>query len=189
MEIEAPTFHSLNKPQKRALVLRDQLRYVEPRHLDSFIEGVTEDEPPTYRKVDGTVIPPLALVTLKPTATRFDLGNVIFPDENNAVHRVYFIVEDGRFETRTEEALPKDDAVLNSVSIHGFIAGGMFPMFKEKFQAIFARTNKINDARRMAFHNMANQPPTQFEEGEVCQLYLYIGRYERNAERWYRVPP
>ncbi|CAO2649620.1 Nn.00g070050.m01.CDS01 [Neocucurbitaria sp. VM-36] len=173
MEIEAPTFHSLNKPQKRALILRDQLRYTDPRHLDTFIEGIAHDEPPTYRKVNGTIAPPLALVTLKPTATRFDLGNVLFPDENNAVHRVYFTVEDGRFEMRTGDALPINDADLNSVPIHGFIAGGMLPMFKEKFQAIFARKNKINDARRVAY-NIPNQPLARFYEGETLARLDFV---------------
>jgi hypothetical protein len=40
-------------------------------------------------------------------------------------------------------------------------------MFKEKFQVIFARMNKINEARRAAY-NMPNQAPFLFHEGEVC---------------------
>lgn len=166
MEIEAPTFNSLNKPQKRALILRDQLRYTDARHLDSFIEGLTDDEPPTYRTVDGKMQPPLDLVTLKNSASRFDLGNVLFPEENNAIYRVYLTVEDGRFEMHTEEGLPQDDANLQSVPIHGFIAKTMVPMFKDKFQAILARQNKINEARRVAF-NTPVQPLTHFHEGQV----------------------
>ena len=168
MEIETPTFHSLNKPQKRALILRDQLRYTDPHHLDTFIEGITDDEPPTYRRINGVVFPPLALVSLKDTATRFDLGNVLFPEEGNAVRHVYLTVEHDRFEMRTSDALPKDKANLDSVPIHGFIAGTMVPMFKEKFQAIYARQNKINEARRVAFH-MPSQPLAQFHEGQVSR--------------------
>ncbi|KAF1850851.1 uncharacterized protein K460DRAFT_240045, partial [Cucurbitaria berberidis CBS 394.84] len=180
MEIEAPTFNSLNKPQKRALILRDQLRYTEPRHLDTFIEGITDDEPPTYRKINGKVVPTLTLVTIKDTATRFDLGNVFFPEEDNAVHRVYLTVEDGQFEMRTEVPLPKNDANLESVPIHGFIAGGMVQMFKEKFQAIFARKDKINDARRAAY-NKPQQPPVKFHEGETLAR-LDPAKAEQNGE-------
>ena len=166
MALETPTFCALNKPQKRALILRDQLRYREPRHLDSFIGGLTDDEPPTYKRVNGVVHPPLAFVSLKETATCFDLGNVLFPDEGNAVHRVYLTVEHGRFEMRTAEALPEDEADLNSIPIHGFIAGSMVPMFKDKFQAVFARLTKINEARRAAF-NLGGQEMAKFSEGEV----------------------
>ncbi|KAF1934574.1 hypothetical protein EJ02DRAFT_439768 [Clathrospora elynae] len=180
MEIEAPTFNSLNKPQKRALILRDQLRFVEPRHLDTFIEGLTNDEPPTYRKINGVIQPPLNLVTFKDNATRFDLGNVLFPDENNAVHRVYLVVEDDQIQMRAEEALPLDCANLDSVAIHGFIAGTMVPMFKEKFRAIFAKMNKINEARRAA-HSMPNLVQMQFEEGETLSR-LDPSKSEQNGD-------
>lgn len=166
MEIEAPTFHALSKPQKRALILRDQLRYTDPRHLDTFIEGITDDEPPTYKILNGIVHPPLTLVTLKDAATRFDLGNVILPKENNAVHHVYLTVEDGRFEIHTEEALEHDDTNLYSIPIHGFIANTMVPMFREKFHIILARENKINEARRAAY-SMPKQPVPQLLEGKV----------------------
>jgi hypothetical protein len=168
MEIEAPTFNALNKPQKRALILRDHLRFVEPHHLDSFIEGIINHEPPTYKKISGTIQPPLTFVTLKAEATRFNLGNVLFPEENNTVYRAQLTVEDGRIEMRTEEALPKDDANLESVVIHSFIARTMVPMFKDKFQAIFSRMNRINEARRTA-HKMAEQAPAPapFYEGQV----------------------
>lgn len=167
MEFESPTFRSLNRSQQRALILRDQLRYRQPQHLDEFIQGITQDEPPTYRKINGRVVPPLTLVTLTDAATRFDLGNVIFPEENNAVHRVYLAVEDGQVDIHTEAALPKNDTDLNSAPIHAFIAKGMIPMFKEKFLAISTRKNKINDARQAAYNTPQQAQVQLFHDGEV----------------------
>lgn len=163
---DVPTLSNLNKPQKRALILRDQLRYLEPAHLDSYLNGVAADEPPTYKHINGAVYPPLAQVTIKDDATRFDLGNVQFPEEGGATFRAYLTVEDGRFEMRTEDALPKDDAELLSASIHRFVAENMFPLYKAKYKAIHARMEKINEARRVAY-NMLDHPPAKFEDGEV----------------------
>lgn len=163
---DVPTLHSLNKPQKRALILRDQLRYLEPAHLDTFLSGVTADEPPTYKNINGVVHPPLTQVTIKKDATSFDLGNVQFPEEGRGTFRTFLTVEDGRFEMRTEDPLPKDDAELGSVSIHRFVAQNMFPLFEAKYKAIHARMEKINEARRVAY-NMLDHPPAKFEEGEV----------------------
>jgi hypothetical protein len=75
---EAPTFYSLNKSQKRALLLRDQLRYTDAHHLDNFIEGVGDPEPPAFKRSNGVIYPPLVMVTLKDSAAQFNLGNVRF---------------------------------------------------------------------------------------------------------------
>ncbi|KAH9872581.1 hypothetical protein J1614_004974 [Plenodomus biglobosus] len=99
MEIEAPTFNSLNTPQKRALILRDQLRWLEPHHLDTFIEGLANPEPPHYKKTNSITKPDLVLVTLKESASRFDLGNVIFPEEDSIVLHAYLVLEGGKIET------------------------------------------------------------------------------------------
>ena len=162
-----PTLSGLNKPQKRALILRDQLRYLEPAHLDTFLNGVTADEPPTYQHFNGATYPPLAQVTIKEEATSFDLGNVQFTDGDGKTYRAYLTMEGSRFEMRTEDALPKDDAELASVPIHRFVAENMLPLFKAKYKAIHARMEKINQARRNAY-NMMNYPPAKFEDGEVC---------------------
>ncbi|KAF1362086.1 hypothetical protein EJ07DRAFT_175300 [Lizonia empirigonia] len=163
---DVPMLAFLNKPQKRALTLRDRLRYLEPAHLDTFLDGVTADEPPTYRNINGTVTPPLTQITIKEDATRFDLGNVQFPEEGGKTYRVHLTVEDGRFEMRTEDALSKEDAELESVAIHRFVAENMFPLFKAKYKAIHARMEKMNEARRVAY-NMHDHPPAKFEEGET----------------------
>jgi len=163
---DVPTLACLNKPQKRALILRDQLRYLEPPHLDTFLDGITTDEPPTYKSVNGAVYPSFEQVTIKEEATRFDLGNVQFPEEGGATFHAYLTVEDGRFEMRTEDALPRDDADLASVAIHRFVAENMFPLFKTKYKAVHARMEKINEARRVAY-NMLSHPPAKFEDGKV----------------------
>lgn len=167
---DVPTLACLNKPQKRALILRDQLRYLEPAHLNNFLRGLTKDEPPTYKNINGTVYPQLTQVSLKEEATRFDLGNVNFPEEGGATYRAYLTVENDRFEMRTEDALPFNDADLASVGIHRFVAENMFSLFKAKYQAIYTRMEKINEARRVAF-NMMDHPPARFEEGEVRYFY------------------
>ena len=92
-----PTLSGLNKPQKRALILRDQLRYLEPAHLDIFLNGVTADEPPTYQHFNSATYPPLAQVTIKEEATSFDLGNVQSVDGDGKTYRAYLTVEDGTF--------------------------------------------------------------------------------------------
>jgi hypothetical protein len=171
MNIQAPTFNALSKSQKRALILRDELRYTDPRHLDTFIDGVTDDEPPTYRLVGGRVQPDLALVTLNEKAKRFDLGNVLFPEENNVVHRVFLTVENGSFEWRPAPGLPIDEADLNSLPIHTFIARGMIPLFQSKYEAIADRQKKINSARGVA-HNMPHQPKARYYTGEVRSALL-----------------
>jgi hypothetical protein len=171
MNFHAPTYKSLNKSQKRAFILRDSLRFLDDGHLDDFIEGVSHDEPPAYRVVNGTVQPPLVLVTLRNIATRFDLGNVHFDHEEDgstgAIYRAYLTVEDGRFELRTEKELPADETNLDSVPIHIFIAKTMVPLFEAKFRAIHGRMTKINEIRQLAF-SITNQPMAKFEEGDVC---------------------
>lgn len=172
MEIEAPTFNGLTKPQKRALILRDQLRFVDPQHLNEFLNGVSNDEPPTYTKINGVIKPPLTFVTLKEAAKRFDLGNVYLLEENNRVYRIYLVVQNGQIQMRAEEPLPQDEDVLDSYPIHGFIAKSIVPLFREKFQLIHARMNRINEARRAAY-NMPNKVQALFHEGEVS---LNLGR-------------
>ena len=170
MEFDAPTLNNLNKPQKRALILRDQLRYTDTRHLDTFIEGIGNEEPPTYKRINGTIYPALVMVSLKDTATQFDLGNVHFENDvslGSGIYRAYLTVEDGRFELRTDDALPADETNLDAVPIHAFIAKNMVPMFEGKFKAIWARMKQINEIRQVAY-NMTNKPVEQFQEGEVC---------------------
>jgi hypothetical protein len=168
---DAPTFSGLNKPQRRALILREELRYQDNRHLDTFIEGISAEEPPTYTRQNGTVYPPLTEVKLKDTATRFDFGNVHFDTDvvlGTGVFHTWLVVEGGRFELRTDEPLPPDDQVIESVPIYAFIAKQMAPLFEQKFRAIWARKNQINEIRQVAFNLADSQPVDEFQAGEVC---------------------
>lgn len=65
---------------------------LQPAHLDTFLNGVTEDEPPTYKHINGATYPPLAQVTVKENATSFDLGNVQFSDSDGKTYRAYLTV-------------------------------------------------------------------------------------------------
>lgn len=168
----APTFQRLNESQKRALILRDELRWVDRHHLDSHIEGIGPIEPPPYKRINGTIQPPLVMVTLKDIATRFHLGNVYFDKNGNmgkGFFRAYLTFENGAFELRTEEAVPLGDASYFPVPIHSFVAGNMVSLFEAKYRAILARKNQINEMRQVAF-NMASQQPVEeeFRQGEVC---------------------
>ncbi|KAH7386766.1 hypothetical protein DE146DRAFT_620541, partial [Phaeosphaeria sp. MPI-PUGE-AT-0046c] len=171
LDSEAPTFQRLNEPQKRALILRDELRYLERHHLDLHIEGIGPVEPPQYKRINGIIQPPLNMVTLKDIATHFDLGNVYF-DKNGkmgkGIFRAYLTVEDGAFELRTEAAVPLGDANHTTVPIHSFVAGNMVPLFEAKFKAIWARKNQINEMRQVAFNMASQQPVEEFRQGEVC---------------------
>ncbi|KAF2128406.1 hypothetical protein P153DRAFT_397482, partial [Dothidotthia symphoricarpi CBS 119687] len=190
--MEMTTLTHLNKPQKRALILRDQLRFVDPHHLDSFLDGISNPEPPNYVKIYNKIQPALVEVTLKESATRYDLGNVVFPDEGNAIYRAHLTVENDRFEMRTEDPLPKDEADLDSVPIHCFIAKSIIPLFKGKVEAIFARRNRINEARRVAY-NMPSVPAAQFQEGETLarlepQKTNQIGEWSQSKQPKKRKP-
>lgn len=173
--VNAPTLNSLNKPQKRALIMRDQLRFETEHRLDDFIQGIAPIEPPAYKSINGTVYPALEQVTLKDIATRFYLGNVHFENDaslGNGIYQAYLTFEDGRFEIRTAEALPVDEDNLYSVPIHAFIAKNMVPMFEDKFKAIHKRVQQINEVREAAFKS-AEKPVEQFKEGEVCDLACF----------------
>lgn len=149
-QLEAPTFSTLDAAQRRALILRDQLRYVEPHYLDANFEGVGDPEPPRFTMIEGVVHPPLTLLTLKVSAKSFDLGNVVFPEEGDMVNRVLLVVEGGRVEMRTMEAL-KEDGIIDSIPIHNLIAGAIVDLFKEKHEAIIMRMTFLNHARQAAY--------------------------------------
>jgi hypothetical protein len=186
---DAPTLNSLNKPQKRALIMRDQLRFDAQHHLDSFIEGIAYVEPPAYKRINGSIHPKLVMVTLKDTATHFDLGNVHFQNDfilPNGIYRAYLTFENGRFEIRTEDPLPTDEDNLDSVPIHVFIAKNMVPMFERKFRAIYARMKQVNEVRQAAFDS-AQKPIEDFRAGEVRKfpslILWYVSRTQHCTSR------
>ncbi len=60
-----------------------------------------------------------------------------------------------------------DDGDLESVPIHGFIAGTMVPMLKEKVQAIEERCRIINEARTKAYRAAERQMENEREKARV----------------------
>lgn len=181
----------LNRAQKRALILRDQLKYRDQRHLDTFLIGVVHPEPPVYQRVNGKVHPPLTEVSLKEGATKFDLGNVKF-DEGKTIFRVHLTIEGGHCEMRESEALPLDEDNLDSIPIHQFIAKNMIPLFMVKYEAIHMRKRNINEARHFAY-NALNLPKIRFSEGKVrChnpvgKVDLTVTRRSANCVKWIRI--
>jgi hypothetical protein len=141
------TLTALSASQKRALILRDHLRYLAPHHLDSFLAGISSPEPPPYRVVKGAIYPPLAHVTLQPQAMRFELGNVSFPGD--MVLRAALVCVDERVEMRTEEdGVKLEEDGDGGVPIHVFLAEKMAELFWDKIEKVKERCAEVNRARK-----------------------------------------
>lgn len=153
----------LNRSQKRAFILRDQLKFLDAQHLDTFLSGISSPEPPRYQLINGKVQPSLTQVELKEEAVRFDLGNVLFR-KDKSIRTVHLVVEEGSCEVREYAARPQDDADLYSVPIEQYIAMGIVPLFRAKYEAIEARKRMVNETRRYAYHAI-NQPKPRVGEG------------------------
>lgn len=161
-----PQVAHLNRAQKRALILRDQLKFLDPAHLDTYLDGLDDPEPPAYRLVNGQVQPPLTEITLKEGKDKLDLGNVRFR-RNKQIRRVHLIIENGVCEMRESEAHPEDDANLESVAIECWIAENIIPLFRAKYEAIDMRKHSLNETRCFAYQ-AANQPRIRTSDGKVC---------------------
>ncbi|KAF2676752.1 hypothetical protein K458DRAFT_379492, partial [Lentithecium fluviatile CBS 122367] len=164
---ELPSVAHMNRPQKRALILRDQLKYLEIKHLDTFLDGISDPEPPNYKLVNGKLLPPFEEVKLREGVHRFDVGNVQFVDgQRERVSRVHFMVDNGNCELSESDALPEVDEDLNSVPIHVFIVKQMIPLFVKKYEAIEARKRTLNDLRKAA-RNGPRQERIRINAGKV----------------------
>jgi hypothetical protein len=164
---ELPSIAHMNRPQKRAFILRDQLKWLDVKHLDSFLAGIEDPEPPNYKLINGRVYPSFTEITLKETALRLDLGNVLFTDgQRERISRVHFIIENGNCEMSESDALPEKDDDLDSVSIHVFIAKQMIPLFMKKYEAIDNRKCSLNSLRQVA-RDGVNQQKTRINPGLV----------------------
>lgn len=150
-------FDSLSEPQKRAVKLRDKLKYMKADHLDGYINGLGHHEPPNYRFVDGRMQPCFIEVTLLEEANRFDLGNVLFSDEidgTQTIRRAYFFMEGCCVKMRTLKRLPLLEENLESLPIYACIVKDMEPLFEAKYRVLQARVDRFNAIRRAA-HNFA----------------------------------
>jgi hypothetical protein len=159
-----PTLTALSASQKRALILRDHLRYLAPHHLDSFLAGISSPEPPAYRVVKGAVYPPLAHVTLQPQAMRFELGNVSFPGD--VVLRAALVCVDERVEMHTEEdGVKLEEDGDGGVPIHVFLAEKMAGLFWDKVEKVRERCAEVNRARKEMW-DKAKRAQREVSDGE-----------------------
>jgi hypothetical protein len=170
----APSVAHMNRPQKRAFILRDKLKWLDAKHLDSFLAGMSDPEPPNYRLMNGKLHPPFTEVTLKEDATRLNLGNVIFTrGQHEHISQVYFMIDKGNCEMSESEALPEKDDDLDSVPIHVFIVQQMIPLFMKKYEAIENRKRSLNSLRQAA-RDGVNRQKVRINPGQVCIPFMSI---------------
>ncbi|KAF1957526.1 hypothetical protein CC80DRAFT_592776 [Byssothecium circinans] len=150
--VDVPSYAHLNRAQKRIFIIRDELKFLDPLHLDTFLSGISEPEPPNFRLTNASVQPPLTDITLKESATQVDLGNVRFREAaKSIVRRVHLYIEDGRCEMRESEALPEEEANLDSVPIDVYLIKSTVTLFQAKFEAVDKRCRQLNEVRKAAY--------------------------------------
>jgi hypothetical protein len=172
---DLPSISHMNRPQKRTLILRDQLKFLDTKHLDTFLTGIGDPEPPNYKVVNGKLHPPFAEIVLKEGATQLDLGNVQFTkNEREWVSRVHLVIAQGKCEMSESDALPIKDDDLNSVSIHAFLVEQMIPLFMKKYEAIDTRKRSLNELRQVA-RGALSQQKIRISPGKVCSVGLATG--------------
>lgn len=145
----------LSPGQRRVVLLRDQLRYLDPAHLDTFLVGLEEPEPPAYKNTNEGVQPPLIRVAISASITRFDLGNV---ESETELVRVHLTFENGAFGWIESEALPVDGGNPDAVPIQKFLTRDIVRLHKVKFTAIYNRAVTFNTARFSAFDDARDRP-------------------------------
>ncbi|KAF9734010.1 hypothetical protein PMIN01_08353 [Paraphaeosphaeria minitans] len=161
------SFEHMNRAQKRAFILRDQLKYDEEQHLDVFIDGLRNPEPPRYRRTSSGVQPVFEEVTLKHSTTHFDLGNVEFSDKS--IRRVHLTCVGDSYEMHESDAISSNEDDFNSVPLNYYVAQKIMPSFKKKYEAIYARMQRINDMRKHVYEQACNRLPktsSRFKEGK-----------------------
>ncbi|KAJ4302854.1 ATPase of 26S proteasome regulatory subunit 4 [Kalmusia sp. IMI 367209] len=168
-EAQMEVIAHLNRGQKRAFLLRDQLRYLEPQHLDTFLGDIAKPEPPSYRRTSSGVQPPFAEVFILDKATSFDLSNVELKDKS--VRRVHLTYEAGVYEWRESEPLPRDEDNLDTVPMNVYVARDMIKLFQTKYEAIHERMQSVNETRRYMFEAAKSKPPKKrFSEGKLGEV-------------------
>jgi hypothetical protein len=156
----------LNAAQNRAQTIKEELKRRDIDHLHSFIDGISDPEPPNYRKINGIVQPPLTMVTLKEGASNYHVGNVRFGEEDNDIQDVTLGVNTGEVEIHLNDALPEDSRNPLSVPVLDAVIVDLVPLWAEKYKAIKERVMQINDVRTFT-HNCPNQPQPRLTYGKV----------------------
>ncbi|KAF2639021.1 hypothetical protein P280DRAFT_508714 [Massarina eburnea CBS 473.64] len=165
LAVDSPSYAHLNPSQKRMFIIRDMLKFLDPEHLDTYLDNLIDSEPPRYRIVNGAVNPPLVEITLKSNASEIDLGNVYFhePSSGNVVRRVHLFIEDGRCEMKERAAIPEDDDNLYSAPVDVYLIKNTVNMFLDKYKAIVNRCRVLNDLRKCAF-GIAKKSKAQIDQ-------------------------
>ncbi|CAI6333397.1 unnamed protein product [Periconia digitata] len=177
---DLPSYAHLNRAQKRAFILRDKLKFLDPHHLDTFIAGIESPEPPNYRNINGKTEPAFEEVTLTKDAKRLDLGNVRFHERDRTfIKRSYLVIDAGNCELKETKALPQDEGNLLCVPIEAYSVESTVPLFLAKYQAIEARRHQINEVRRSAFSGAEKFEP-QINRGKSLSK-LHSESYEADG--------
>jgi hypothetical protein len=160
----------LNSHQVRAQTIKEELKNVDPDHLQTFLAGISDPEPPDYRLINGKVVPELTQVKLKEDANRFQVGNVYLADRG--IVGVRFDVEDGEIQAYELDPIPKDDENPLSAPIPDFVMMDLLPLWKAKYEQMERRMRSINDVRAYA-HSVCNQPEPSFTYGKVSFSFSF----------------
>lgn len=171
----------LNSSQIRAQSIMEDLKNHDLDHLQSFFDGLADPEPPNYRKINGKTEPKLEKVTLKQDAKTYQVGNVLFC-EDNSIQYVYLKEENGEMEAFTSDPLPKDRNDQLSTSILDSILVDLIPLWNEKFKAIKRRLTQINDLRSYA-HNTPNSPEPHLRHGKVSPISVQRKSFGKSIHR------
>ncbi|KAF2273856.1 uncharacterized protein EI97DRAFT_480032 [Westerdykella ornata] len=158
-------YSHLNTAQSRVHAMKADLQNFDTDHLQSFLDGISDPEPPDYRKVNGKVVPSLQKVTLKESANKYHIGNVLFTVElPNEVQDVSLLVQKGEVDVFMDDPIPKDPNNPLSYPILDSIFMDLIPLWGAKYKAIKQRMVQINDVRAYA-HNAPNQPEPRLSYG------------------------
>ncbi|ORY17637.1 hypothetical protein BCR34DRAFT_22783 [Clohesyomyces aquaticus] len=146
----------LNRCQIRSRNVLQSLQNLHPDHLDTFLEGVGEIEPPRYQFLNGAVRPPLTLVDYKESAKTYDFGNVFL--EDSTLCRIVLQVEDnGKFSRHQKEPLDRSQDNPLATPLPGYLIKDFTKHWKAKFEAIKERKAHINSVRQYAHHDFSQK--------------------------------
>ncbi|KAH7117001.1 hypothetical protein B0J11DRAFT_593104 [Dendryphion nanum] len=154
----------LNKSQLRALQISEEFKNLSREHLLTFVNGISNPEPPHYQMIDGQISPSLELVTLKVGAIQYDFGNVQFC-KSSEVNQVKIVYENRSVNQHLGKPYQGDDKANPSiVPILDDVYIDLVYLWKAKYDAIMLLMYQTNDIRRYA-HNALNIPAPKIQVG------------------------
>jgi hypothetical protein len=167
----------LNRAQKRAHAIKDELHQLDSDHLDTFIDGIANFEPPKYRRVGANIVPDLVMVDLKKGAEIYNIGNVYYHHANEIKNvSLHIELPTRKFKIVRSERLPNDERNFLATPIHQFVAQEFVSLWKAKYQRIVEHRDLINETRKYA-HHLLSQPPRRSVNGKVrhsCSILFRV---------------